>query len=181
MLNQSHKRQENEKKDCGEFPSLAVQRLSAYLDSENAEKSLENFILSIIKSAKPPAEVLVNSLKIAIEYYNLRNTCDLDIFRVFAGSLIISSKFLMDSSFKNCQWAKHLLYYSVAEINLIEMHFLDAFGFDFNFIKYRMDEESPHKKYLNLSRVSLPDQFECVKSVKNFLATKLRNDRVIII
>lgn len=53
--------------------------------------------------------------------------------RVFMATLIVTAKYLNDSSPKNVHWAKYAQIFTVEEINLMEKQLLDLLGYDLRF------------------------------------------------
>lgn len=69
--------------------------------------------------------------------------------RVFLATLIVTAKYLNDSSPKNVHWAKYAVMFDVAEINLMEKQLLYLLDYDLRF-----DEEEAIKYFIPFMQTS---------------------------
>ncbi|CAK5275848.1 unnamed protein product [Mycena citricolor] len=104
-----------------------------------AALSLEQFIYLIVKSGNVHIATLLATL---IYLERLRSVHNLDMtagrastrHRVFLATLIVSAKYLNDSSPKNVHWAAHARHaFTLGEVNLMEQQLLALLDYDLRF------------------------------------------------
>ncbi|THV00575.1 hypothetical protein K435DRAFT_657034, partial [Dendrothele bispora CBS 962.96] len=101
-----------------------------------ANMSLKDFIIQLVKACHVHVSTLLTTL-IYLERLHLK----LPVIakggstrhRVFLATLIVSAKYLNDSTPKNAHWQKYALVFPLKEINLMESQLLSMLDFDLRF------------------------------------------------
>ncbi|KAK7436557.1 hypothetical protein VKT23_019111 [Stygiomarasmius scandens] len=111
--------------------------------SERARFTL--FVKSVLRKAEVTnpvafvATVYINRIKFCIQIAQEEFALE----RVFLGALVVASKYLNDSTLKNCHWAICTRVFNNCDINLIEREFLEVI--DWELRVYEEDLRFPSK------------------------------------
>ncbi|GAA6014504.1 hypothetical protein JCM10207_001629 [Rhodosporidiobolus poonsookiae] len=98
---------------------------------------LEHFIKSIVRKSKCHVPTLLCTLvyldRLKERLPGHARGCYTTRHRVFLATLIVAAKYLNDSSPQNKHWVRYSVYFTPAEVNLMERQLLTIFNFDLRF------------------------------------------------